>query len=568
MGTRFLNFTFFIILFSLCFSSYGQSRYWVAGTTSDWNNSANWSLSSGGAGGASVPGVGDTVIFDGNGLGRCNINIDIDVEAFLVEAAYSDSIVQQSGNTVRVGPREAVFSGGTFIGGDARITFEDPVRIDGTNFIATTDTIHFRNDLTLSGTGSFDANGSVAEAPFGLNFFGGFVFSKLLFEPTGNRTYTMNAGDTIRIEDSLIYAGNSRIRVNTGVIRNEGDLLLNSTAVNCDGNGTILLAGGAKQQVISTVSVAQSELPSVVIDKSADTLFFDGFVSIEGDNWSYVNGITNFERDSGVLAITQPNTLMSGSMEIPDLIIDHQGDGDLDLNAGDTITVSNQLTIAGIRDIDIDGAGVIHLTGDMLIDNTNPGHNGNATIIIGGSNNQLENSNVGPGESELPNIVVNKTGGTVTFSDTISLFRSWQYIAGNTDFETNQATIYVGRNNVFFSGNENFFNLVLDPNADVDVSDSSSIHGDFVMEGTGDIDVDGVTGAFLLLGDVFLNNSNTGHNGTATLIFSGDSNQVVSTTAREGENELPNVVINKTGGTITFLIRFTSSQLVLPARQL
>ena len=43
------------------------NRYWVASTTSNWNNTSNWSTTSGGSGGASVPGSSDDVIFDSNG---------------------------------------------------------------------------------------------------------------------------------------------------------------------------------------------------------------------------------------------------------------------------------------------------------------------------------------------------------------------------------------------------------------------------------------------------------------------------------------------------------------------
>lgn len=49
------------------------TRYWVGGTGT-WNasNTANWSASSGGAGGASAPVAADTVVFDSNsGTGTC-----------------------------------------------------------------------------------------------------------------------------------------------------------------------------------------------------------------------------------------------------------------------------------------------------------------------------------------------------------------------------------------------------------------------------------------------------------------------------------------------------------------
>jgi hypothetical protein len=51
-----------------------QTRYWVGPTDGNWNNIANWSLSSGGAGGASVPnGLTFNAIFDVN----ASVNVDI-----------------------------------------------------------------------------------------------------------------------------------------------------------------------------------------------------------------------------------------------------------------------------------------------------------------------------------------------------------------------------------------------------------------------------------------------------------------------------------------------------------
>lgn len=51
--------------------------YWISTTASTWNLAANWSLSSGGAGGAGVPGVGDTAVFDNGGSGDCTLDVDL-----------------------------------------------------------------------------------------------------------------------------------------------------------------------------------------------------------------------------------------------------------------------------------------------------------------------------------------------------------------------------------------------------------------------------------------------------------------------------------------------------------
>ncbi len=445
--------------------------------------------------------VGDTVIFDANGLGRCNIDISIDVRAIIVQAGFTDSIVQQSGNTINIGPRRAIFNGGTFVGGDSRIRFEDPFIIDGATFISTTDTLLPTETVTLT-SGSFAANNGTTVMRFSSTFSGDLSFHKLVFDPTGNRTYVITAGDTVDVQDSLIYTSSNRVRLNTGVLNVTGDIFLNNTATNCNGSTVLMISGASKQQITSSVPIGQSELPAFTIAKTADTTFFDGVISMEAGIWRYVSGDLNFSRDSGAVAFTTANTTLIGTHTIDDVILSYVNNGDFDLNPGDTLSVINQLSIIGSNDIDIDGTGAIKLFGDLRLENTNQTHNGSSTIIFSGAANQLISSNIGPGASELCNVVVDKSAGTLTVSDTISLYRGWKYVAGTTDFLTNSANVFCTYTNAYLTGDENFFNLTIDfvAGGDLDVNDSALVHGEFRVLGAQDTDIDG-NGALKLLGD-------------------------------------------------------------------
>lgn len=70
----------FLFFLSIPMGVFGQ-RYWVASSSGNWNNSSNWSTTSGGSGGASVPGASDVVIFNGASgkNGTCNITTDITI---------------------------------------------------------------------------------------------------------------------------------------------------------------------------------------------------------------------------------------------------------------------------------------------------------------------------------------------------------------------------------------------------------------------------------------------------------------------------------------------------------
>jgi hypothetical protein len=55
-------------------------EYWVAQSDStNWNNTMNWSTSSGGHGGAPVPNTSSFVVFDRSGSGPCSIDANAQV---------------------------------------------------------------------------------------------------------------------------------------------------------------------------------------------------------------------------------------------------------------------------------------------------------------------------------------------------------------------------------------------------------------------------------------------------------------------------------------------------------
>ena len=62
---------------ALALPCFGATYYYI-GSGSDWNTATNWSETSGGAGGAGIPGSGDTAIFDANsGDCTCDANVTV-----------------------------------------------------------------------------------------------------------------------------------------------------------------------------------------------------------------------------------------------------------------------------------------------------------------------------------------------------------------------------------------------------------------------------------------------------------------------------------------------------------
>ena len=68
------------------------NRYWIATSTGNKSATANWSATSGGAGGASVPGAGDTAIFD-RGAADCIVDTPWTVGAIQATDAFAGNLV-------------------------------------------------------------------------------------------------------------------------------------------------------------------------------------------------------------------------------------------------------------------------------------------------------------------------------------------------------------------------------------------------------------------------------------------------------------------------------------------
>src|SRR6185437_11290381 len=131
------------------------ARFWIANSASNWNNTANWSTVTGGAGGASVPGSGDAVTFDGNGTGDCLIDAPVSILKITVSTAYGGTITQ--GANIFTTSSTAIFSGGAFAGGTANITFGNNFTLSGAAFTATSGILEFDGNSSFT-SGTFNHN--------------------------------------------------------------------------------------------------------------------------------------------------------------------------------------------------------------------------------------------------------------------------------------------------------------------------------------------------------------------------------------------------------------------------
>ena len=136
------------------------NRYLVAGGNGQWNSTSNWSATSGGAAGASVPVAADTVIFD---AASANASITVDVASIctsITASSYTGTLTVNSTLTCSTG---FTFSTGMTCAGTGTITVtssatltSNGVVFPGTLIVTASSTITTTDSLTV-GTLSFNS---------------------------------------------------------------------------------------------------------------------------------------------------------------------------------------------------------------------------------------------------------------------------------------------------------------------------------------------------------------------------------------------------------------------------
>jgi hypothetical protein len=168
----------------LTISATAANRYWVGPSftsTNDWSTSSNWSATSGGSGGASVPGASDIAYFDTN-KGPCALSANVTVGGLILSGAFA-SIIDIKVYTLTVSTSSsATLSKGTIYSTSSTspgtlsfsnagtITFSGTVvsvAISGTAANIFFNGSVFNNNIALSKTGTGTDNGTGGNTFYG-----------------------------------------------------------------------------------------------------------------------------------------------------------------------------------------------------------------------------------------------------------------------------------------------------------------------------------------------------------------------------------------------------------------
>jgi hypothetical protein len=306
-------------------------------------------------------------------------------------------------------------------------------------------------------------------------------------------------------------------------------------------------------QILNTHVVtidADPTVTSVTID-SGGTLTEDssGHTLTVGAGWTNngtftaVNGAVKFRN----------NQTITGSTTFYDLEFNTNGNNSFTIAAGTFATSTGTVVFSGSNSLNLN-TGNLDILGNLEIANTNASGGGTATISFLGGGTQTLTSTASSGQGELPHVVINKSGGSLSLVGIISVQGSWTYTGGTVTPGT--STVAFTNGNKTITGSLTLTNLEFNPGGSNTIYTIASgttltVNGDLALTSTGLLALN--TGAITLKGDLTQSNPNTSASsgGTAIITLSGDDDQTIDSTAvAAGQGYLPNLVINKSTGTL------------------
>jgi hypothetical protein len=548
-----------ILFLSFCFSnsSNAANRFWVGTLPGNWNSTLNWSASSGGIGGSSVPVASDIAIFDGGlglDIGNCTVNAVVSVAAITVSSGYTGTI-SQGANTIAVSGA-ASFGGGTFTGGSANITITGAFTLSATSFTSTSATLELQDNAAFtggsfthnSGTVMFNSTHTAAETISGTSP----AFYVLEFVGI-NRPYTISSAGNISVANNLILSGSGFYNLLTGAIDVKGDINVSNTATGCGGDAMININGTTAQQFNGNITAGTGALSQLTINKTSGTLTLANFPGVS-NNFIYTAG--TIDPGTSTFCFTHGSVgaySITGSLTLASL--------DFTMNTSlTTITIAAATTISATGDLTIAGAGGtlinsgnINVNGNVLLTGTSTGGGGTTTInIVGAGAETIDGTAIIVNQSRLPIININKAGGTLSLTGNISFSANVTYTAGTVN--GGASTCYIV-NNLTMTGSFPLNNLTVSAagNTTVTIASGTTISVGNTLDLENGVNYVVVnTGTIAVLGNIIDNNSSIIGGGTGTILINGTGAQAITSTGIADQGKFPSITINKTSGTLTF----------------
>lgn len=289
-----------------------QDRYWVSSSSTDWNSINNWSNTSNGTAGYSIPTSLDNAIFDGAGSKNASVTLNaaLTLNSLDIRSGYTGNINQNT---------QPIHTSSAFSLDGIDLSLSGPLSSSGTASIATNRTLNL-NGYGLGVDGAFSSSGT-------LKFTGDESVRITNDTDSGTIEYAANSG-TRDLKNWTYYS--LKINGNGGTFNLPADLTL---------NGDIILANG--------------------------TLTENGHNLSVGGSWTNTGGTFNMTTGTVTMTATSTGkTITSGNTAFYNLIFNGTGGG---WTLQDNLTCTNITLTAGNL---IDNAKTVTVNGNISIANT------------------------------------------------------------------------------------------------------------------------------------------------------------------------------------------------------
>lgn len=184
------------------------ARFWRGTGDGNWGSTGNWSATSGGATGASVPGVADDVTFDVNGNNNCTINASArSCKTLTITSGYTATITHTQQLTVA--GNITLHNGYTIAGSGLLVISASSTIVTGGKIWPNSVTLSSTSGLTYTiNTNTFQINGTLTIGTGATTTFAGsFGFN------CTNLSIPSISAITVTLKDGTTYAVSGQIYV-------------------------------------------------------------------------------------------------------------------------------------------------------------------------------------------------------------------------------------------------------------------------------------------------------------------------------------------------------------------
>jgi hypothetical protein len=544
-----------VILGTSAIQATAAKRYFVGnGTNLNWNTTTNWSSASGGASGASVPGTNDTAYFDQAAPNKCVLDINITIRRLELKSTFGDTLNQNGKTITTSGAGPYVQGGGVFIGSTTNISLGGSFSQSGGTFNATAGTMQVGANFAFSG-GTFNNNRGLVKFINSTTMTGSITLSQVEFNSVGGlRNFTIASGTIVTADSTVTISGSSAIIFSTGDLYVTHDINVTNTSTNGNSSATFTINGSVSQTITADPTLFYFGFPDIVINKSADTLHLVGKIGVRG-NWTYTSGA--IDAVSSTVAFYNGATI-TGNHSLYNVIFNASVSSARIIASGTTFTVSHALTISGAGSLVIN-TGTIDVNGDLTITNSGTAGGGSGKIKFSGSHHQILTGTNTTGEGRLPDIEINKSGDTLEIRKNVSVAGgNWKYTNGIIK-AGGSSVLFIGAHTI--TGTHSLNNVEFTSGGTSTIALGTVLTVDSLLSFTGTSSLGLNTGTIYAHGNINATHTSTTSttSGTGTIEINGIGNQTFNGSTTVGSGRLPNITINKAGGTLTLTNHISTS---------